>query len=156
MKDGGLATLFKCSLLPRSLSEREVGVTVAVCSYSENDCDLHFFSGVRNTPACFSVWSTPFPTFKDHTVARPHLRGDACTSTSISAQDFNASKLKQAPRCPAPRCRQLPPMTLQTKAVIELIHAQNDIAFIVVAPFSPFVCKLARVAVLASCGSAKF
>ena len=33
---------------------------------------------------------------------------------------------------------------------------QNDIAFVVVAPFSPFVCKLARVAVLASCDSAKF
>ena len=41
-------------------------------------------------------------------------------------------------------------------AVIELIHAQNDIAFVVVAPFTPFVCKLARVAVLASCGSVKF
>ena len=43
-----------------------------------------------------------------------------------------------------------------TKAVIEPFHAQNDITFIVVAPFSPFVCKLARAAVLASCGSAKF
>ena len=30
---------------------------------------------------------------------------------------------------------------------------QNDIAFVVVAPFSPFVCKLARVAVLASWGT---
>jgi len=36
------------------------------------------------------------------------------------------------------------------KAVIELLHAQNDIAFVVAALFSPFV--LARVAVLASCG----
>jgi len=33
---------------------------------------------------------------------------------------------------------------------------QNNIAFIVVAPFSLFVCKLARVAVLASCGFATF
>ena len=40
--------------------------------------------------------------------------------------------------------------SLQTKAVIELIHAQNDIAFVIVAPFSQFVCKLA------SCGSVKF
>jgi len=46
--------------------------------------------------------------------------------------------------------------SLQIKTVIELIHAQNDITFIVVAPFSPFVCKLMRVAVLASCSSAKF
>ena len=45
--------------------------------------------------------------------------------------------------------------SLQTKALIEVLHAQNDIAFVVVAPFSPFVCKLARVAVLASCDSAK-
>ena len=45
--------------------------------------------------------------------------------------------------------------SLQTKTVIELLHAQDDIALIVVAPFNPFVCKLARVAVLASCGSAK-
>ena len=45
--------------------------------------------------------------------------------------------------------------SLQSKAVIELLHAQNDIAFVVVALFSPFVCKLARVAVLASCGLAK-
>ena len=45
--------------------------------------------------------------------------------------------------------------SLQTKAVIELLHVQNDIAFVTVAPFSPFVCKLARVVVLASCGSAK-
>jgi len=44
---------------------------------------------------------------------------------------------------------------LQTKAVIELLHAQNDIAFIAVAPFSPFICKLAKVVVLASCGSTK-
>jgi len=36
--------------------------------------------------------------------------------------------------------------SLQTKALIELLHAQNDIAFVVVAPFSLFVCKLARVA----------
>ena len=34
--------------------------------------------------------------------------------------------------------------SLQTKALIELLHAQNDIAFVVVAPFRPFVCKLAR------------
>jgi len=33
---------------------------------------------------------------------------------------------------------------------------QNNITFIVVAPFSLFVYKLARVAVLASCGSATF
>jgi len=39
---------------------------------------------------------------------------------------------------------------------IELLHAQNDIAFVLVASFSPYVCKLATVAVLASCGSAKF
>ena len=45
--------------------------------------------------------------------------------------------------------------SLQTKAVIELLHAQNDIVLIVVAPFSPFVCKLARMVVLASCSSAK-
>jgi len=44
---------------------------------------------------------------------------------------------------------------LQTKAVIELLHAQYDIVFIVVAPFIQFVCKLARVAVLASCSSLK-
>jgi len=36
---------------------------------------------------------------------------------------------------------------------MELLHVQNDITFIVVPPFSPFVCKPARVAVLASCGS---
>ena len=30
------------------------------------------------------------------------------------------------------------------KALIELLHAQNDIAFVVVAPFIPFVCKLAE------------
>jgi len=29
--------------------------------------------------------------------------------------------------------------SLQTKALVELLHAQNDIAFVVVAPFSPFV-----------------
>jgi len=46
--------------------------------------------------------------------------------------------------------------SLQTKAVIELLHAQNDIAFVVVAPFSPLVCKLERAAILASCGSVKF
>ena len=46
--------------------------------------------------------------------------------------------------------------SLRTKALIELLHSQNDIAFVVAAPFSPFVCKLARVAVLASCDSAKF
>ena len=46
--------------------------------------------------------------------------------------------------------------SLQTKAVIELLHTQNDITCIVVAPFSLFVCKLARVAVLTSCSSAKF
>ena len=45
--------------------------------------------------------------------------------------------------------------SLQTKADIELLHAQNDIAFVAAAPFSPFACKLARVAVLASCGSTK-
>jgi len=40
---------------------------------------------------------------------------------------------------------------LQTKAVNELLHAQNENAFVIVAPFSPpFVCKLARVAVLAN------
>ena len=33
------------------------------------------------------------------------------------------------------------------------MHAQNDIAFVAVTPFSPFVCKLARVAVLARCSS---
>ena len=43
--------------------------------------------------------------------------------------------------------------SFQTKAVIELLHAQNDITFIVVAPFSPFVFKLARVVVLASFSS---
>ena len=43
-----------------------------------------------------------------------------------------------------------------TKAVIELFHTQNDIAFAIVAPFSPFVCKLARVGVLANYSSAKF
>ena len=31
--------------------------------------------------------------------------------------------------------------SLQTKAVIEVLHTQNDIAFVIVAPFSPFVCK---------------
>jgi len=29
----------------------------------------------------------------------------------------------------------------KTKAVIELIYTQNDIAFVIVAPFSPFVCN---------------
>ena len=38
---------------------------------------------------------------------------------------------------------------LQTKAVIELIHKQND----VVSPFTLFVCKLARAVILASCSS---
>ena len=42
------------------------------------------------------------------------------------------------------------------KQLLSLVHTQNDIAFVVVAHFTPFVCKLARVAVLASCGSAKF
>ena len=48
--------------------------------------------------------------------------------------------------------------SMQTKAVIEPLHAQilNDIAFVVVSPFSPFGCKMARVAVLASCGFAMF
>ena len=46
-------------------------------------------------------------------------------------------------------------LSLQTKAVIELLHAQN-VTSIIVASFNPFVCKLARVVVLASCGSAKF
>jgi len=32
----------------------------------------------------------------------------------------------------------------------------NNIAFVVVAPFSLFVCKLAGVVVLAGCGSSKF
>jgi len=41
-------------------------------------------------------------------------------------------------------------------AKLTLLHTQNDIAFVVVAPFILFVCKLARVAVLASCDSAKF
>ena len=44
---------------------------------------------------------------------------------------------------------------LQTKAAIELIHAKNDIAFVTAAPFSSFVCKLARVVDLVSCGSTK-
>jgi len=38
----------------------------------------------------------------------------------------------------------------------ELLHAHNDIVFVVVVPFSPFVSKQARVLVLASCGSANF
>ena len=40
--------------------------------------------------------------------------------------------------------------SLPTKAVIELLHTQNDIALVILAPFSPFVCKLAREAVLAT------
>ena len=36
---------------------------------------------------------------------------------------------------------------LQTKAVIELLHTQDNIAFVIVAHFSLFVCKLARVVV---------
>jgi len=43
---------------------------------------------------------------------------------------------------------------MHAKAVIELLHAQNNIAFIVLAPFGPFVCKLARRTVLASSSSA--
>jgi len=46
--------------------------------------------------------------------------------------------------------------TSVAKAVIELIHAQNNIAFIIVAPVTLFVCKLAKVAVLAICDFAKF
>jgi len=38
--------------------------------------------------------------------------------------------------------------SIQTKAVIELLRAQN-ITFIIVALFSPFACQLARVALLA-------
>jgi len=46
--------------------------------------------------------------------------------------------------------------SLQTKAVIELLHAQNNIAFVVVALFSCLSANWqAWVAVLASCGSAK-
>ena len=37
--------------------------------------------------------------------------------------------------------------SLQIKAVIELLHTQNNIAFVIIAPFSLFVCKLARVVV---------
>ena len=35
-----------------------------------------------------------------------------------------------------------------------VLHAHNDIAFLV--PFSPFVCKLAKLAVLDSSSSVKF
>jgi len=46
--------------------------------------------------------------------------------------------------------------SLPTKAVIELVYAQNDIAFITEPPFSPFVHKLATATVLASYNSANF
>jgi len=45
--------------------------------------------------------------------------------------------------------------SLPTKAVIELLHTQY-ITFVIVTPFSPFVSKLTRAAVLASCCSAKY
>ena len=39
------------------------------------------------------------------------------------------------------RTKLLTSIAYKTKAVIELIHTQNGIAFVVVAPFSPFVCN---------------
>jgi len=37
-----------------------------------------------------------------------------------------------------------------------LSYSMHNIAFVVVAPFYPFVCKMTRAAVLTSYGSAKF
>jgi len=74
-------------------------------------------------------------------------------------QGSNKPQTKHAERMILPGSSQnalLSQHSLQTKAVIELLHAQNDMAFVIVAPFSPFVCKLANVAVFGSCGSAKF
>ena len=42
------------------------------------------------------------------------------------------------------------------KHLLSYFTHRDDIAFVVVAPFSPFICKLARVADLANCDSAKF
>jgi len=36
-------------------------------------------------------------------------------------------------------------LSLQNSADIKLLHALNDISFVIVVPFSLFVCKLARV-----------
>ena len=46
--------------------------------------------------------------------------------------------------------------TFECTKLIELLHTQNDFGFVAIPPFSPVICKLARVAVLTSCGSVKF
>ena len=46
--------------------------------------------------------------------------------------------------------------SLKPKEAIELLHAQNGITYTVVATFSLFVHKLARLVVMVTCGSVKF
>ena len=85
-----------------------------------------------------------------------HKNIHECSFEYVAAEETDRRKSQISSSSSSFSYKTLDWHSLQTKAVIELLHTQNDIVFVAAAFFNLFVCKLAQVAVLSSCGSTKY